>query len=298
MPQLQTIHDERFNMNDLEINLDTAGTIIDKATEFAVAYGFQILGSLVIFLIGLKLASWAGAKTAQFALNRNIDQTLSVFIGNVMRILLLALLVIITLGNFGISIAPLIALAGASAFGLTLAIQGPLSNYGAGLAIILTRPFIVGDTITVRRVSGVVEEITLAATVLIGEDREKITIPNKEIVGQIIVNSFDQRVVETRIAVAADTQTDKAVASLRDMIAGQNNVCDEPQPQIGIHDFTYGGVVLGLRYWTPSQGYFQTRYAVNIAALAALREAGCELLDNPIGADAAALSADHENQLD
>lgn len=285
-------------MNDLEINLDTAATIINTLTEFAIAYGFQIFGALVIFLIGLKLTSWAAAKTAQFALNRNIDQTLSVFIGNAMRILLLALLVIITLGNFGISIAPLIALAGASAFGLTLAIQGPLSNYGAGLAIILTRPFVLGDTITVRRVSGVVEEITLAATVLTGEDREKITIPNKEIVGQIIVNSFDQRVVETRIAVSADTQIDKVVARLRDMIAAQINICDEPSPQIGIHDFTYGGVVLGLRYWTPSQRYFQTRYAVNIATLAALREAGCELLDHPIGVDAAALSADHENPLE
>ena len=78
------------------------------------------------------------------------------------KILLLVIVVIITLSNFGIDIAPLVALGGAAAFGISFAVQGPMANYGAGLVIILTRPFLVGDTVLVQGVSGVVDEVTLA----------------------------------------------------------------------------------------------------------------------------------------
>ncbi len=99
--------------------------------------------------VGLKVATWTGRKVSNLAQARNVDVALSRFIGNIVKLVVIAFVVVITLGNFGISIAPLIALAGASAFGATMALHGPLSNYGAGLAILLGRPFSVGDTITV-----------------------------------------------------------------------------------------------------------------------------------------------------
>ena len=187
----------------MEENIQAVSGLLDTLVEFAVQYGFQILGALVVLLIGLKVASFAGRKVTTLCETKNIDVTLSRFIGNVVKIILVVMVVIVTLGNFGISIAPFIALAGASAFGATLAIQGPLSNYGAGLSIILARPFVVGNTINVQGVSGVVHEITLAQTVLVGEDGEKISIPNKEVVGQVIVNSREKRVVQTKIQIGA-----------------------------------------------------------------------------------------------
>jgi len=120
--------------------------LLASLTEFAVEYGFQILGALVFLLIGMKVAGWLSRKLAQVALSKGLNQTLAHFIGNLVKIILIVILVIVTLGNFGVSIAPLVALAGASAFGATLAIQGPLSNYGAGIGIILSRPFVIGDT--------------------------------------------------------------------------------------------------------------------------------------------------------
>lgn len=278
----------------MDLDLDTAATLIDTATEFAVTYGFQLLGALVFFLIGLKLAAWAGAKSTALAAGRNMDVTLAGFIGNVVKVLVLVMVIIITLGNFGISTAPLIALAGASAFGLTLAIQGPLSNYGAGLVIILTRPFVLGDTISVQKVSGVVRDISLSTTVLTGEDREEITIPNKEIVGQVIINSFGHRVVEARIAVTSDADLDAAVAVLSSTLGAFPDIAEDPAPQVGIHDFTYGGVILGIRYWVPSQSYFQTRYAANIAALAALKDAELQLMPAMLSLPAPELGVDDD----
>ena len=225
-------------------------------------------------MLGLKAASWCGSRLARLAESKGVDVTLSRFLGNVTRLTIVAAVVVITLGNFGITIAPLIAIAGASAFGATLAIQGPLSNYGAGLAIVLARPFVVGDTITVKGTSGVVELITLGYTRLVGEDAERITVPNKEIVGEIIVNSKGRRVVEASVLLAAEADVGRAVALTRETFARFPELDGEPRPQVGIHDFTYGGVILGLRYWVPSRRYFEFRYQVNGAIHAAFEASG------------------------
>ncbi len=281
---------------DIEKNLEAVNALIDAVMDFAVTYGFQILGALVFLLIGLKVAGWIGARVGRFAESKDVDPTLSRFIGNVVKIIVVGFVIVITLGNFGVSIAPLIALAGASAFGATMALQGPLSNYGAGMSIILGRSFAVGNTISVGKVSGVVEDITLAATVLVGEDGETITIPNKEIVGQVIVNSQEKRIVETRIAIGYGEDTDKAIATLRDAVAGIPELAGEPGPQIGVHDFTYGGVIIGLRFWVPTQHYFQQRYRINGALLQSLRQAGIALMPaTGIAVAAQPLTADHED---
>lgn len=276
--------------------VETVSRWADALIQFAITYGFQILGALVFLLVGLKVSGWCGRRIVGALNAKNIDPTLGRFIGNVIKVVMVAFLVVITLGNFGISIAPLIALAGASAFGATMAIQGPLSNYGAGLSIILTRPFAVGNTITVNRnTSGVVQDITLAHTILIGEDGERITIPNKEIVGRVIVNSERKRVVQTKICIKESEDADHAIAVLRDALQSIEEINDGPKPQVGIHDFTYGGVVLGMRFWVPSDRYFQVRYAVNGAALAAIKRAGIKLLaGGPLAVAAGSLSADDE----
>jgi small conductance mechanosensitive channel len=278
---------------DVEKNIQEASKLIDTLIQFAVTYGFQIVGALVFLLIGLKLAAWAGRQVKAICAKRDIDVTLAGFIGNIARIVIIAFVVVITLGNFGISIAPLIALAGASAFGVTVALQGPLSNYGAGLSIVLTRPFTVGNTITVKDVSGVVEQVTLAQTVLVSEDGERISIPNKEIVGQVLVNSRTHRVVETKIAVAQAADVTKAVQAIKTAIGGFKETGEGPPPQVGVHDFSYGGVVLGARFWVPSERYFQLRYAINQAILEALRAAGTPFPTAPTTAlQAPSLSAD------
>lgn len=262
----------------MEAQLQFVTSIIDTASEFAIAYGLQLIGALVILLIGLKFASVVGRRVSALCEGKEIDVTLSRFAGNVVRILLVVIVVIITLSNFGIDIAPLVALGGAAALGLSFAIQGPVSNYGAGLVIILTRPFVVGDTVLVQGVTGVVDEVALSATTLVGEDGEKITIPNRRIVGEILVNSDDHRIVESQIVIAADADPEAAIAAIEGAFGGFPDLAAGGEPQVGIHDFSFGGIVLGLRYWVPSTRYYRTRYAVNRAAYAALKDAGIELL--------------------
>lgn len=281
----------------VEQNLQSLSKLWDTLIEFAVAYGFQLLGALVFLFVGLKIATWVGARVGALAEARDIDQTLAKFMGSIVKIVVVAFVAIITLGNFGISIAPLIALAGASAFGATLALQGPLSNYGAGLSIVLARPFTVGNTISIPSsgVSGQVEEVKMAHTILRGEDGERITIPSKDIVGRVVINSSDKRVVQTKIALDPGADVDKAIAAAAKALDGVAELAGDPGPQIGVHDFTYGGIVLGVRFWVPTSSYFRTRYAVNGALRTALEAAGVKLMDGArLALSADSLSADED----
>ncbi|OUR77854.1 hypothetical protein A9Q83_10100 [Alphaproteobacteria bacterium 46_93_T64] len=271
-------------MNDLDKNLESVNRWVDLILEFSVKYGFQILGALAFFAFGFMVANWIGNRISKIALAKNIDLTLSQFIGSTTKLILMILLVIITLGNFGISIAPLIALAGAVSLGITLALQGPISNFGAGISIILTRPFVVGNVITVLGVNGVVEKITLGITFLTGEDGEQIAIPNKEIVGQVIVNSHETRILESGFCVPADVDTEKLISAIESILNTTDGITKEPTPQVGIHDFTYGGLVIGFRAWVPGSSYFQIRYDVNKQILAAMQKMDIKLLTPSVSA--------------
>ena len=150
--------------------LKQAQALYDTLVEFAVTYSFQIVGAIIIFLIGWWVANKIGHVVENLMVNRNIDVTLSRFTGGVCRLAVLGIVIIIALGNVGISVTPLIAALGAIGLGAGLAIQGMLANYAAGFTIIITRPFVIGDTIRVRGVAGVVDQVMLPYTILIDED--------------------------------------------------------------------------------------------------------------------------------
>ena len=145
--------------------IETIEKLFNVIIEFTVNYGFQVFGAIVIIIIGVIVARWLSKVVIKLCEKRKMDITLSKFLGNFVKIFVLVFVIIIAMGKFGISIAPFIALLGALAFGASFALQGPLSNYGAGLTIILARSFVVGVTITVMTVSGLVAEVTLATPI-------------------------------------------------------------------------------------------------------------------------------------
>jgi small conductance mechanosensitive channel len=261
----------------MDKQIATIGEWVDVAKAFLVTYSFQILGAIIFLVIGLKISAWLARLTLGFAQRHGLDITVATFASNVVRVAVIGLVVIATLGNFGISISALVAMVGAGTFGATLAIQGTLSNYGAGLSLVINRPFAVGDNITVKGVTGVVEEITLAATFLAGKDGERIMVPNRQIIGEILANSRDRRSVETLVKLAADQDVGSAAAAIRAALAREPEVARDPSPDVGVHGFGPGDVTLAIRYWVPARAQFQTQSSVNLAVRTALQSAGVKL---------------------
>lgn len=255
-------------MND---KLETIQNLFNVAAEFLVKYGFQVVGAIIVLLIGIFAARRLSSLIVKICKKHHLDDTLSTFFGNVIKIIVLGFVLIVVIGKFGISIAPFVAAIGAAALGASFAIQGPLSNYGAGLAIILSRPFVIGDTLTVKGVNGVVSEISLAYTFLTNEDEERITIPNNQIMGEILRNSFTNKVVESTIGIAYHDDPEKAVEIIRKTLKQFSQISSDPPPQVGIEEFGDSSINLGIRYWIPTKQYFQTMYAVNLSVYRALK---------------------------
>jgi len=247
--------------------------LYSTVVEFIVQYSFQIIGAIIILLLGVKLANWLARMVISFGDKKKFDPTLTGFLGGAVRMVTLAFVIIIAIGKFGISITPFVAAISALAFGGSFAIQGPLSNYGAGLSIILSRPFVVGDTIAVKGVTGVIDEIRLACTILSTEDGEQITIPNKHIVGEILHNSFANKVVETSVGISYDDDPGQAIRAIAAALATVEDISHDPPPQVGIEAFGDSAISIGLRYWVPTKKYFQTFYRANLAVHQALAKA-------------------------
>jgi small conductance mechanosensitive channel len=251
--------------------------ILDKVIEFLVNYSFQAVGAIIVLIVGVVLSNWTSRALLALFAKRHLDITVSKFLAGCARFTVLGFAVVVALGNFGITMAPFIAALGGLAFGTSFALQGPLSNYGAGLSIILARPFVVGDTITVAGVSGVVEDVKLAATTLVNEDNIRITIPNKHIVGEILHNSKQHRIVEGVVGIAYSSDPDLAIRLVRETLAGSPDVVHEPQPQIGVEQFADSSVNIRYRYWVPTLKYFQTLYAVNLRIYRAFQKSGVDI---------------------
>ena len=257
----------------MEQDIQQIQNIVDIFSELAVNYGFQVFGAIIILLIGWQVSRWVASAVQKIGERAGLDITLAIFFAGIAKTLIIVFVVIVALGKFGITITPLVAALGAVVFGSTIALQGPISNYGSGLTIILTRPFIVGDTIRIQNVTGVVEEIKLAYTWLSTEDGERITIPNNRIIGEILHNTYENLIVEASISISYESNTEEAVALILKVLGEFSDVSKDPTPQVGIERFADSAIVIGVRYWVPTKQYNQIKYRVNQKIYSALKNA-------------------------
>jgi small conductance mechanosensitive channel len=246
-------------------------------TAYLVTYSFQILGALIILALGFFVARRAGAMVESLMLRHHVDVTLSRFVGGGIKMLLVVMVAIIAMGKLGISVTPFVAAVGALSLGAGLALQGLLSNYSAGVSIIVTRPFVVGDTITVQGVTGVVKSVQLGSTMLSNEDGVQISIPNKYIVGEIIQNSFADSIVETSVSVAYRCDPLQAVALIRQVLGNVQGIDHQRVPLVGIDGFGDSGITIGIRFWARTEVLFQARYQAHAEILRVLRNNHIEI---------------------
>jgi len=250
---------------ELAGQLDLINRVYELLIDLAVNWSFKLLGALVVLIAGFMVGRWVANLLSRVMEKRDVDVTLRQFIASTLRLIVIIMFGVIALNQLGISITPLIAAIGGLAVGLSLALQGPVSNYGAGLVIILTRMYRVGDTITTQGCSGLVEDISLAQTHLRAEDGELIVIPNKHIVGEVHTNSNANRIVEGSIGIAYSADPRRAIQIVDEILAAHGAVAKELPPEVGIAGFGDSSIDIEYRYWTPTGNYYPTLHAVNLA---------------------------------
>jgi small conductance mechanosensitive channel len=248
---------------ELKKEFEQLQVIYDTIINFFVNYSFQLIGALFVLIIGMMLAKRVAKFVQNLCESKGIDVTLSRFISNIVRIFIIIMVAIICLSKVGISVTPFLATIGALSLGAGLALQGLLSNYAAGLNIILTRPFVVGDTISVQGVSGQVRDILLAYSIIVTEDDVDITIPNKHIIGEILHNSKEVSLLELSVGVSYDSDLEKVIQILTEAVVQHKDSSELKRPLVGISGFGDSSVDLEIRVWVNSDKLNAARFAIN-----------------------------------
>src|SRR5947199_2944810 len=167
----------------------------------------------------------------------------------VLRLLVFGLAVVLALDKFGVPIAPMVAGIGVAGVGIGLALQGVLGNLVAGLTIIFTKPFRVGEYIELIGHHGQVKNIELFTTTLLHPDMSRVIIPNRKIVGEVLHNYGIVRQLDLSVGVAYGANINEAIAVLREILANNPRVLKDPAPGVGIAALGDSSVTIAIRPW-------------------------------------------------
>jgi len=184
---------------------------------------------------------------------------------------------VVALDKFGFQIAPLVAGIGVAGLGIGIALQGVLSNVVAGLSIIFTKPFKVGEFIQVVGVHGQVSSIELFSTTLVHFDRSRVVIPNRKIVGEILHNYGTIRQLDLRVDVAFATDLERALGAARGAVEADPRVLREPAAVIGVAAVTDARITVAVKPWVTVDSEVAASGDLYRAVLERLRVAGIEV---------------------
>jgi len=237
-----------------------------QLSALAVTYAFSVLGAVILLIVGYIFAGVI-ERGLKGALSRipGFDRTLAQFFAKIGRYVVLALFVVMVLGQFGVQTASIIAAMGAVGLAVGLALQGTLQNIAAGIMLLVLRPFRVGEYVEVEKVAGTVEDIGLFATRLRTIDGVFVLAPNSSLWGQPVRNFSrnGRRRNDTTVGVGYDDDLELGLRTLLDLAEADKRVLKDPKPAAFVSGLADSAVNLTIRYWTTDSDYLSTKLDLN-----------------------------------
>ena len=243
-----TLPDLGFDWNQLLEVMQTRG----------VDLGINVVIAIAIFYVGKMVISLVVRGLHKVMQRQEVDKTLETFVCNLVRMVLLVIVVIAAIGQVGIETTSFIAIFGAAGLAVGLALQGSLSNFAAGVLIVLFRPYRVGDFIEAAGISGSVEQVQILTTVLKTGDNKQVIVPNGQIMDSIITNysANDTRRVDMVVGVSYDDDLDKVRDTIKELIAAEDRILDEPACTIAVSALADSSVNFVVRPWVKTPDYW------------------------------------------
>lgn len=241
-----------------------------------ISYGLKLLAAVLILVIGNWLAKKVAALFVVVMDRNDIDVTLTKFLRNIIYYALLAAVIIAAAGQLGINTTSFLTVIGAAGLAIGLALKDSLSNFSAGVMLILFRPFKVGDWVTVAGETGAVEEITMFSTILTTADNQKKILPNATIASTTITNitANPTRRVDLVIGIGYDDDIKRAETILHEVVQKESRVLTEPAVQIAVAELADSSVNFVVRPWVKTGDYWNVKFSLTENIKLALDEAG------------------------
>ena len=221
-----------------------------------VPLGFKLLVALCIFIAGRQIAKIVLKGVDRMMSRSRMDVSLRKFLGDVVYAIVLVAVIIAALDAVGVETTAVVAILGAAGLAIGLALQGSLSNFAAGVMLIILRPYTVGDIVAVGKYVGRVDAIRVFQTIIITSDNREVTIPNGQIIAQPIENLtvLGRRRVDLVVTVAQAADLAQ-VRSLLHSVCSDKRIEASPPPSIEIAEITDASLKLHLRPWVSTLDY-------------------------------------------
>lgn len=232
---------------------------INVSTDLIIQYGLQVAGALLILGIGIFLARGAGQFTYRSLDKLEMDPPIRLLLVRIVKAIVMVFTLLVVLQQFGIQIFPLIAGLGVAGVGIGLALQGVFLNLFAGLSIIFTKPFRVGEYIELLGEYGEVQTIDLFTTKLLHIDRSIVVIPNRKIIGEILHNHGKIRQLNLTVGVAYATDLSLALSAVRRVVNESSRVLQDLEPVIGISLLADSSINISVKPWVKVPDYVQAQ---------------------------------------
>jgi small conductance mechanosensitive channel len=255
----------------------TSPELTDKVIFYLVDHGMQILTAIVLMAIGVVIARWTGNLIHRWLKAKAFDEPVSNLIAKIVKLLVVGFIGIMALGQMGVQITPLIAGIGVAGVGASLAMQGLLGNLVAGLTIIFSKPFTIGEYIELLGVYGQVTDISLFSTTLLHADNSRVIVPNRKIVGEILHNYGNTRQIDLTAGVAYNTDLTKALSIVQDILQQNPCVLQEPPPVVGITALGESSIILAIKPWVKVEDFVPAKAAIYQAVLDNFRDRQIEI---------------------
>lgn len=251
----------------------------DMAQSLAAAYGVKIVAAIVIFIIGKWISGMLSRAVGNAMRRAKTDEMLVGFVVNLAYVGLLAFVILAALAQLGIQTTSFIAVLGAAGLAIGLALQGSLSNFAAGVMLIIFRPFKVGDFIEAAGTSGVVEEIMIFSTKLKSPDNKQLYVPNGSVISGTITNysAKEHRRVDLVFGCGYGDDIKKAKALLEDILKANPLVLDDPASTVGVLELGDNSVNFAVRPWVKTPDYWDAYFQITEAVKQRFDEAGLSI---------------------
>ncbi len=193
------------------------------------------------------------------------------------KLLVVLLAVFIAVGTVGINIMPILTLTGVLGVGVGLAMQGVLGNMIAGLLIIFTKPFRVGEYVEIINVQGLVDTVELFNTTLVHPDRSRVIVPNRKIVGEVLHNYGTIRQLDLNVGVSYETDISATLALVREILSKNSRVLKEITPGIGVSTLADSSINIGIHPWVTVADFGAAKGEIYQAVIERFRAAGISI---------------------
>ena len=228
---------------------------------YAIPWAIKIIAAVTIYIIGRIIAKYIVKVVKNIMTRANVEATLSNFLGTLIQAALTVIIIIAALEQLGVDTTSVLAVFAAAGLAIGLAFKDSLSNFAAGIMLILFKPFKLGDFIDAASVSGVVEQIRIFNTVMRTGDNREITIPNSQIYSGIITNfsARDTRRIDLVIGIGYDDNIGTAKQLITEIINNDGRVLKEPATNIMVLELGDSSIDIAVRPWVKSEDYWDTR---------------------------------------